>query len=379
MKKAPFKKALAVKSLVFALASFSLIAFANSYSYLELFAQALNIIKTQYFKPQAPEKLIYSAVKGMVLSLDPYSQFLSSEDVEELKKASSGEYYGLGLEVEKKDSFLVVLSVLKDSPAHKAGFLPGDKILKLNETSTKSMAILDFKKLFNKKKAFKLVFLRGNTAMVKTLQAQYLKIQSMSLTEIEKGIFYLRIYMFSDQIVFEINQAFKQKKIKALILDLRNNPGGLFDQSIKIADLFLKEGLIASYKLRTEKKKKFFKAHQAPYLGGFPLVVLINEFSASSSEVLTAALKDNKRAVVMGRKSFGKALIQNVFPLKKGYSLKLSVGEYKTPLGDSINGRGVKPDVLIPKTSSESDFKEYKNVKEDPEVSKAVSLLKTLS
>ena len=376
MKKITFKKALAVKSFVFILAVFSLIVFANSYSYLELFAQALNIIKTQYFKPQAPEKLISAAVKGMLLSLDSHSQLLSSEDVEELKKASAGEYYGLGLEVEKKDSFLVVLSVLKDSPAHKAGFMPGDKILKLNETSTKSMTILDFKKLFKKQKAFKLFFLRGNTAMAKTLQAQYLKIQSISLKEIEKGIFYLRIYIFSDKIVFEVNKAFKQKKIKALILDLRNNPGGLFDQSVKTADLFLKEGLIASYKVRTEKKKKIFKAHQSPYLGEFPLVVLINEFSASSSEVLTAALKDNKRAIVMGRKSFGKALLQDVFPLKKGYSLKLSVGEYKTPLGNSINGKGIKPDVLIPKTSS--DFKEYKNLKEDPEISKAVNLLKTL-
>ncbi|MBC6415117.1 MAG: PDZ domain-containing protein [Bdellovibrionales bacterium] len=376
MKKKTPKKKLKKKHFFFILAFFSFITFATTYSYLELFAQALHTIKTKHFKSPSPEKLIAHAIKGMVLNLDPYSQVLTSKDLRELQKYSQGEYFGLGLEVERKDSFILVLSVLKDSPAHKIGLLPGDKILKLNEQSTKYMTVLDFRNFFKKKTSFKLFFLRGNKSFTRRIQPQYLKIQFNRFQEFEKGIFYLRIYIFSNKTVFDISSYFKHKKIKALLIDVRNNPGGVFDQSIKVADLFLRKGVIASYKIKSEKEKRLFKAHQAPYLGDFPLVILANEFSASSSEVFVAALKENKRAVVVGRTTFGKGLLQSIFPLKKDYILKLSVGEYQTPLENLINEKGVQPDIVL--SNPLSSFKEFEDPIEDPEISQALQVLKNL-
>ena len=276
---------------------FVFMASTDRYSHLELFAQALHKIKTQHVKPETWETMIFSAIKGILLELDPYSQILSPKDFDLLKQESSGEHYGIGLEVERSDPFLLILAVLKNSPAHKVGLLPGDQILKLNERSTKKMTTVDFKKFLKANKSFKIVVKRGDKLLMRNVEPKLLKVESTSFKEIKEGIFYLKIHQFTSSTGFEVSKALKNKKIKALLIDVRYNRGGVLEESYKIADLFLQEGVIARYKIRTEKKETTVKARNAPYLGGFPIALLINEMSASASELLAASLQDPKRAV----------------------------------------------------------------------------------
>ena len=357
-------------------------AFADRYSHLELFAQTLNLIKINYFKPVKIETLVYGAIKGLLKEIDPYSHFLLPEDFENLKEETSGQFYGLGIEVEQKENFLMIISVMKNSPAKKAGLQQGDKILKIDNKIIKDFSVSEFRHFFktSQKKNYKMTILRTNYTkpLVFYVKPIHLKVRSIYSEEIEEGLFYLRIYYFSDKTLFEINTFFKNKKIKALLLDLRGNPGGIFEQSVKVADLFLNEGLIVSYKIKTEKKAKKFKAHYSNTLADFPLVVLIDEYSASASEIVAGALKDHKRALLVGRKSFGKGSIQNVFPLKNNHALKLTVGEYQTPSGKLIHQKGIEPDVEIDKQKIKITTKTLsaKSVLKDPEIYQAFYMLK---
>ena len=368
-------------SVILVILLFSCLTFADRYPHLELFAKALNIIKINYFKSIEFKTLISGAITGMIKELDPHSQFLLPEDLQKLKESATGQFYGLGIEVEKKDQFLIVLSILKDSPAEKAGFLSGDKILKIDNTFTKDMNSNEFKQFFkiNKNKPYNIRVLRSQENKVFNLKIRprHLKTSSIEWQEAQDGIFYLRIYYFSSKTLFEINRSIKNKKIKALVLDLRENPGGVFEQAIKVADLFLNEGVIVSYHIKTENKTKSFPAHYSDTLENFPLVVLINEFSASASEIVAGALKDHKRATLIGRKTFGKGSIQNVFYLKNNYALKLTVGEYKTPSGQYINKKGIAPDIVI--TKEKHPLTKNSQTLEDPEIIQAFKVLKDLN
>lgn len=354
-----------------------LLFFSSRYGHLELFAKAFHLIKTQHVHSQSEESMVVSAIKGILLNLDPYSQILSVKDFEELNQESSGKHYGIGIEVERVKSHLLILSVIKNSPAEKAGFLPGDVLLSVNDRSTKRMTTLDFKELLKKHESFLIHARRGDQVLRKEVKPKMLQVKSSDLYRIQEGLFYLKIHSFTSQTTLEVSQALEEKNIQALVIDLRFNRGGLLEESYKVADLFLQKGVLARYKVRTEKKERVFKAHHAPYLGDFPLVVLINELSASSSELLAAALQDQKRASLIGRKSFGKGLIQETFPLKGNYLLFLSVGEYQSPLGKPIHKIGITPDIILP-FDKKSSFKIYKNHKEDPEVSQALKLAKAL-
>ncbi|MCZ0933303.1 MAG: S41 family peptidase, partial [Oligoflexia bacterium] len=268
---------------------------------------------------------------------------------------------------------------LNDSPAKKAGFKPGDKIFKIDNQFTKNINRDEFRKFFKKNKFYNIQVLRSqeNKAFNLKVRPRPLKTRSIKFQEIQDDFFYLRIYYFSSNTLFEINKSVQNKKIKALILDLRENPGGIFDQAIKVADLFLNEGVIVSYKIKTENKAKSFQAHYSDTLESFPLVVLIDEFSASSSEILAGALKDHKRATLIGRKTFGKGSIQNIFPLTNNYALKLTVGEYKTPSGHWIHNRGISPDITTEKEAQQ--LKKNSNLLEDQEIAKAFAILKEIT
>ena len=366
-------------SLIIILLGLAFFASADRFSHLELFAKALNLIKVNYFKPIEFKKLMTGAIKGMLRELDPHSQLLQPEDLQNLKESAEGQFYGLGIEVEKKDPFLIVLSVLKSSPAQKAGFKAGDKIFKIDNLFTKNINGAEFKRFFRKNKMYQIQVLRGseNKAFNLKIRPRSLKIRSIQFQEIQKAVFYLRIYYFSSKTLFEINKSIKNKKIKGLILDLRENPGGVFDQAVKIADLFLDEGVIARYKIKTEDKAKSFQAHYSDTLEDFPIVTLINEFSASSSEILAGALKDHKRAVLIGRKSFGKGSIQNIFPLTNNSALKLTVGEYQTASGRLIHNKGITPDITIKK--SELKLTKDSGLLADPEIAKALEVLEEIT
>ena len=369
-------------SLIFILLFLALFAFADRYSHLELFAQTLNLIKINYFQPVKIETLVYGAIKGLLREIDPHSHFLLPEDLERLKEETSGQFYGLGIEVEKKDGFLMVISVIQNSPAQKAGFQQGDKILKIDDKNVKHFTVNEFRHFFKKrqKNLYEIKVLRTGhiQPIIFHVWPVHLKVRSIDFKEIEKELFYLRIYYFSEKTLFEINKFIKNKKIKGLLLDLRGNPGGIFEQSVKVADLFLNEGLIVRYKIKTEKKAKEFPAHYSNTLGNFPLVILIDEYSASASEIVAGALKDHKRATLIGRKTFGKGSIQNVFHLSNKHALKLTVGEYQTPSGKFIHQKGIPPDITIDrkKTKLRTKLSSEKTILQDPEIDQAVHVLK---
>ncbi len=373
-----FKKA----ALIFFLLFFALFAFADRYSHLELFAQTLNLIKVNYFKPIQINTLVYGAIKGLLREVDPHSLFLFPKDFEKLRKETTGQFYGLGIEVEKKDDFLIIISVLANSPAKKAGLQQGDKILKINNKIVKDFNANEFNQFLktNPSKNYKMMVLRKgySKALIFRMNPSRLKIKSVSFKELKEDLFYIRIYYFSEKTLFEINSFFKNKKIKGLLLDLRGNPGGILEQSIKVADLFLNEGLIVRYKIKTNKEAKKFSAHYSNTLvGSFPLVVLIDEYSASASEIVAGALKDHKRAVLIGRKTFGKGSIQHVFHLKDNHALKLTVGEYQTPSGKFIHKVGVEPDIKIDKQKAKINTKilSAKSILKDPEIYQAFNVL----
>lgn len=365
------------------LISLTLFTFADRFSHLELFAQTLNLIKINYFQTIKIETLVYGAIKGLLREIDPHSHFLLPEDLESLKESTSGQFYGLGIEVENKENFLIVISVIQNSPAQKAGFQQGDKILQIDDKIVKNFTVNEFRQFFkNKRKRYKVKILRTGSVKPLVLRVRpiHLKVRSVDFKKLEEDLFYVRIYYFSEKTLFDINKFLKNKKIKGLILDLRGNPGGVFEQSVKIADLFLNEGLIVRYKIRTEKKVRKFPAHYSDTLPNFPLVVLIDEYSASASEIVAGALKDHKRATLVGRKTFGKGSIQNIFYLNNKHALKLTVGEYQTPSGKLIHQKGIKPHIQINKKqnieSKKLTQKIKKNVLEDSEVHQAFLILK---
>lgn len=369
-------------SLILLLFGLTLFTFADRFSYLELFAQTLNLIKINYFQPIDTKTLIYGAIKGLLRKIDPHSHFLLPKDLKNLEKETKGQFYSLGIEVEQKENFITIISVIQHSPAQKAGLQHGDRIFKIDNQIVKNFTTNEFLYFFKNKsqKIYKIIVLRKNQIKPLTFRVRsaHLKIHSVNLKVLEKGLLYLRIYYFSEQTLFETNSVLKNKKIKGMILDLRGNPGGVFEQSVKIADLFLNEGLIVRYKIKTEKKAKEFIAHYSDTLPDFPLVVLIDEYSASGSEIVAGALKDHKRATLVGRKTFGKGSIQNVFHLAGNHALKLTVGEYQTPSGKFIHKKGIPPLVKIDKNSTIPEIKNIssKSVLKDAEVYQAFLILK---
>ena len=333
--------------------TFSVFIFADRYSDLELFAQVLNHVEKHYFKPISSKKIIYSAIRGLLRDIDPHSYFFTPENFSQFKNQTKGQAYGLGIELDRREGFLVILSVIKNSSAMKAGLKRGDKLIEVNGEVVKNLTVDEFFQKFKKRKKYQLKVLRLDHSKPLSVQVFPGKItkNSVDYKSINSESLYIRIFQFTETTFLELNKIFNKNRSKRVLLDLRGNPGGPLEQAIKVADLFLNEGLIVQVKIRGNRELKTFKAKALDTLPFFPLVVLIDEYSASASEVLAGALKDSRRALIVGRKSFGKGSIQSLFPLKKKYGLKLTVGEYKTPLGHSIQNHGVKPHIQIKKDS----------------------------
>ncbi len=367
---------------IFLLIGAGFLAFADRYSHLELFAQTLNLIKIHYFQPVKIQTLVHGAVKGLLREADPYSHFLLPEEAEKLKEAGQGRMYGLGAEVDKKEGFLTVVAVMKNSPAQKAGLRPGDKILKIDDKAVKKINVSEFRLWIKKsrRKKYKLTVLRSNPhrQLVFFIRPASLKTQSVESHKMGEGLFYIRVYYFAEKTLFEISRFLKNKKIKGLLLDLRGNPGGQLKPSVQVADLFLNKGLIVRYKIKTEPSPQEISATSSSSLPDFPLVVLIDEYSASASEIVAGALKDHKRATLVGRKTFGKGSIQHLFSLRGGYALKLTVGEYQTPSGALIHNKGIEPHIKIKKQKSRSNIKTPARAPllKDPEIYQAFRLLR---
>jgi len=353
----------------------------------DLFADAMKIVRSDYVEEPEPKRLIYGALKGMLATLDPYSQFMDPDSYNELKIDTGGEFGGLGIEVTIKEDLLTVIAPIDDTPAFHAGILAGDRIVKIDGDLTRGITLMDAVKQLRGKPntTVKLTILReGETALKElTLTRTIIKIQSIrEATLLEEHIGYIRLSDFREHTTDDLESNLKRllkDEINGLILDLRNNPGGLLDVSVSVSELFLlRQQLIVSTKGRLRNQNQDIYSRADGLAKDVPLVVLINEGSASASEIVAGAMQDHHRGIVMGTKSHGKASVQTIFPLKDGSALRLTTSKYFTPKGRSIHGQGIIPDVEVPlerpkeeegkanKESSEDIFERLESKEEEP-------------
>ena len=330
----------------------------ETYKELNLFANALTIIQSQYVEESLPKDLIYGALKGMLSSLDPYSEFLSPEEYKELKADTEGRFGGVGMEITLKDGLVTVVSPLEDTPAWDAGIKAGDKIVKIDDEIIKDFTLTDAVRLLRgdpgtevkitawRQKEKKMIDFEIVRAMIKIED-----IKDVRIIDKESGVGYIRLMEFSEETPNDLTQALddlETQGMKGLILDVRYNPGGLLDVAAKAAEKFLdKNKVIVTTRGRGNLQNLEFRSRTTSKYKNLPMVVLINEGSASGSEILAGALKDHKRAIVIGEKTFGKGSVQTVVPLADGSALKLTTSKYFTPSGVSIHGEGIMPDIEI--------------------------------
>ena len=333
------------------------LAFANEdkdvYKYLNLFGEAFEKIKNNYVEDVSSKELIESAIEGMLGSLDPHSTFLNNQELNELKVQTKGEFGGLGIEVTLENGFVKVISPIDDTPASRAGIKAGDMITHLDDEPVLGMTLSEAVSIMRGKVGSK-IKLTVNREDNQTLQIEIVRavIQLKAVkAKIENNIGYIRVSSFNQkvdtQIIKAINDFKKKEQIIGYVLDLRNNPGGLLDQAVSVTDIFLSQGEIVSTRGRFDREGSRYNAIKRDLTEGLPLVVLINQGSASASEIVAGALQDHKRAIIMGTKSFGKGSVQTIIPSGEDVALKLTTAKYYTPLGRSIQKTGIDPDILV--------------------------------
>ena len=323
------------------------------YKYLNLFGEAFEKIKNNYVEDVSSKELIESAIEGMLGSLDPHSTFLNNQELNELKVQTKGEFGGLGIEVTLENGFVKVISPIDDTPASRAGIKAGDMITHLDDEPVLGMTLSEAVSIMRGKVGSK-IKLTVNREDNKTLQIEIVRavIQLKAVrSKIENNIGYIRVSSFNQKVDTQIIKAIKdfkkKEKIIGYVLDLRNNPGGLLDQAVSVTDIFLSQGEIVSTRGRFDREGSRYNAIKRDLTDGLPLVVLINQGSASASEIVAGALQDHKRAIIMGTKSFGKGSVQTIIPSGKDVALKLTTAKYYTPLGRSIQKTGIDPDILV--------------------------------
>jgi len=324
------------------------------YKGLKTFADVIEMIEKNYVDPVDTEELVQKAIQGMVSSLDPHSLLLPPEEFEDLQIDTKGKFTGIGISISIRDGFVTVVSPIEGTPAYRAGIKAGDRIIKVDGKPVKDLREA-VKKMRGPKgtKVAVTVARKGEPEPIEfNLIRDVIPIQSVRATMLKPGYGYAWVTHFRDQTVRDLEKSLKKLEkehgaLKGLVLDLRDNPGGLLPQAIKMSDLFLSEGDILSIKGRLKRHTRAFSAHQDDDDVTYPLVVLINGGSASASEIVAGALQDNKRAVIMGTTSFGKGSVQTVETLRDGHGLKLTIARYYTPKGRSIQAKGIEPDITV--------------------------------
>lgn len=349
--------------LLGAISASSTLSYAKErYADLQLFTKVLNLVQQYYVEEVDIKKLVYGGIKGMLQELDPHTNFLSPEVYKEFESETSGEFGGLGIEITIQNDILTIISPIEDTPAWEAGVQAGDKIVEINGESTKGLSLAEAAQRMRGKRGSKVrmgIFREGFEKPREFVIARgTVKLKSVKYTDLDDGYGYIRLTSFIENSSADFEKALKEmqkgsKSIRGLILDLRRNPGGLLDQAVKISDLLLEGGTIVSTIGRNKKDKEVQYAKKDGTYSGFPIIVLVNEFSASASEIVAGALQDNKRALVMGQPTFGKGSVQSVVKLGDGSGLKLTVARYYTPSGRSIQAEGIKPDVVVEEIDAE--------------------------
>jgi carboxyl-terminal processing protease len=352
-------------------------------------ADVLERVKHDYVNPVDDHQLLQAAIRGMVSSLDPYSAYLAGEDYDEVKIMSTGQYSGVGIEVSMEDEEVVVVSPFEGSPAAAAGIHPGDVISTIDGVPVNTTTLADTIGRMRGKEgtSVKIGILREGSAepLQFTLKRSRVELHSVRSELLEPGMGYVRISEFSETTGDDLESALKDLRkhngapLKGLVLDLRNNPGGVLEAAVSVSDTFLDSGVIVTAKGRTPESKFEMDATPGDALNGAPIVILINGGSASAAEIVAGALKDNHRAKLMGRTTFGKGSVQTVIPLPGDRALKLTTSLYYTPSGVSINHRGIAPDIELerdPKPPSVPVPANAPLLQRDPEVKRAVEELK---
>ncbi|QKE65498.1 S41 family peptidase [Aquipseudomonas campi] len=323
---------------------------------LRTFAEVMDRIKSAYVEPVDDKTLLENAIKGMLSNLDPHSAYLEPEDFAELQESTSGEFGGLGIEVGMEDSFLKVVSPIDDTPASRAGIQPGDLIVKIDGQPTKGLSLMEAVDKMRGKAGSKIVLTllrEGGQPFDVELQRAVIKVKSVKSQLLDDGYGLVRISQFQINTGEEVGKALAKLrkdnngKLRGIVLDLRNNPGGVLQAAVEVTDHFLKKGLIVYTEGRIANSELRFNADPADASEGVPLVVLINGGSASASEIVAGALQDHKRGVLMGTDSFGKGSVQTVLPLNNDRALKLTTALYYTPKGRSIQAQGIVPDIEV--------------------------------
>lgn len=326
------------------------------YTELQNFSKVLNLIQQYYVEDVDTKKLIQGAIKGMLKELDPHTNYMPAEVFKEFESETSGEFAGLGIEMSIQNGVLTIISPIEDTPAWIAGVKPGDKVIAIDGKSTKGLSLVEASQLIKGKNGTKVVLKiireKNNEPLDISITRGQIKIKSVKYTDLEDGFAYVRITSFIENTAKDLEKALekhldKSKKFEGLIIDLRKNPGGLLDQAIKVSDMFLKEGVIVSTIGRNKAEKEVTSATKKGKYKDFPLIILVNEYSASASEIVSGALQDNKRALIVGERTFGKGSVQSIVKLPDGSGLKLTVARYYTPSGVSIQAEGIKPDIEI--------------------------------
>ncbi len=326
------------------------------YADLQNFSKVLNLVQQYYVEEVDSKKLIYGAIKGMLRELDPHTNFLPPDIFKDFETETSGEFGGLGIEISVQNGILTIISPIEDAPAWEAGIKPGDKIIAVDGNSTKGLSLVEASQFMRGKRGSKTTLTIVRDGQEEPFDVPItrgsVKIRSVKPTDLEEGYLYVKVTSFIENTARDLEKSLEeeQKKysgIKGLVLDLRRNPGGLLDQAVKVGDLFLTNATIVSTIGRDPKNKEIASTTNRTKYADFPIIVLMNEYSASASEIVAGALQDNHRAIIMGQKSFGKGSVQSVIKLGDGSGLKLTVARYYTPSGRSIQAEGIMPDIEV--------------------------------
>jgi carboxyl-terminal processing protease len=328
----------------------------EDYESLETFTSILSIVKKNYVDEVNSKDLVTGAINGMLASLDPHSAFLTPDLYKDLQMDTQGRFGGLGIEITVRNGVLTVVSPIEDTPAYKAGVKAGDQIIKIEDEYTKDMTLVDAVKKMRGNKGTKITISIKREGIAEllnfNLMRDIIRVQSVRSRVLEEGYGYVRLAQFQERTDRDLQKAlekFKEEKggLKGLVLDLRNNPGGLLTQAVRVADMFLESGLIVYTEGRLESQKQKYFAHKEGTWSNFPIIVLVNGGSASASEIVAGAMQDHKRAVILGTKSFGKGSVQTILPLDDNSALRLTTARYFTPKGRSIQATGIVPDIVI--------------------------------
>jgi carboxyl-terminal processing protease len=364
-----------------------------TYEQLRLFTEVLSIVQNQYVDEVQPKDLIYSAIKGTLRGLDPHSSFLDPESYREMQVETSGSFGGLGIEITLRDDVLTVVAPIEGTPAHRAGLAPGDRIVKIDGIVTKDMQLADAVKRMRGKPGTKVTIsvMREGWAEPHDFEItrEQIRVQSVRAHDLGGGIGYIRLRQFQEQTGHDIEAAldrFAKNGTKALVLDLRNNPGGLLTAAVEVTEKFVDDGKLVVYtEGRVRNQNMRFSAHAKKAYTSLPMVVLVNQGSASASEIVAGALQDYGRAVLVGTQTFGKGSVQTIIPLSDGSGLRLTTAKYFTPKGRSIHGKGITPDIVVeaPKEPAGTpprppSLDPLEDLKKDVQLQRALDVIKTM-